>query len=133
MNRPNFFAWCNPDWKKIDCGNQTHPKLVTEYTCSGTSKEGFAGQEEDAKMSFVSGHASFAWQSATFIVLYLQAKLISNSRWKRFHLVIPFFQVVCIIFAYFTSLSRVMDYMHHPADVIGKDFIYVHRHLSIPI
>jgi phosphatidate phosphatase len=86
----------------------------------GTSNEYFSGQESKSKMSFVSGHASLSWQSATFIILYLQAIFVSRNKSRRFHLVIPFFQVVAAMFAYFTSLSRVMDYQHHPGDVIGK-------------
>ena len=50
--------------------------MVTLYTCKGTDEAGFAGEDQikKAKMSFVSGHASFSCQSATFVVLYLQSK-----------------------------------------------------------
>ena len=81
-------------------------------------------------MSFVSGHSSFAWQCATFLVLYVQARFALRNKPKHFYLLIPFFQVVVIIFAYFTSLSRVMDYQHHPGDVIGKKVMYS-KHQSI--
>ena len=122
--RPNFLAWCNPDLdsKKVDCGTTMHPKLVTDYVCRGPvdGNANFAGQEEKSKMSFISGHASLSWQATTFIVLYLQSKFGSRNIPKHFHLAVPFLQVAAIIFAYFTSLSRVMDYQHHPGDVIGK-------------
>ena len=120
IGRPNFFAWCNPDWGNIECGDETHPNLVTDYTCMGTSNENFAGKEKESKMSFVSGHASLSCQAATFVILYLQVKFVSTNEPRRFYLAIPFFQVVSAICAYFTCLSRVMDYQHHPGDVIGK-------------
>ena len=76
---------------------------------------------KNAHMSFVSGHSSMAWQSATFIVLYIQSKIT----WRSQHLtqtilVVPFVQLVFIILAYFTSLTRITDYWHHPGDVIGR-------------
>ena len=121
LYRPNFFAWCKPNWGQIDCGNSTHPKLVTEYVCEGTDEENFAGQESKAKMSFVSGHASFSCQSATFVVLYLQSRSAFQPKLlKDYYLLVPFIQVVMIVFAFFTCLSRVMDYQHHPGDVIGN-------------
>ena len=132
--RPNFFAWCNPNWDEIDCWedeNRKIPRWITNYTCDGTNEEGFADNDQikKAKMSFVSGHASFSCQSAAFVVLYLQSKASSMSKTlKNYYLLLPFIQVAMIVFAFFTCLSRVMDYQHHPGDVIGNFVLELRRH-----
>ena len=104
--------------------------MITYYNCNGTDEAGFAGQDQikKAKMSFVSGHASFSCQSATFVVLYLQSKSSYISRvLKGYYLLLPFIQVAMVVFAFFTCLSRVMDYQHHPGDVIGKFVLELRR------
>ena len=32
---------CNLDWSTVDCGNQTHPLFVTDYTCPGLNNNTF--------------------------------------------------------------------------------------------
>ena len=105
--------------------------MVTLYTCKGTDEAGFAGEDQikKAKMSFVSGHASFSCQSATFVVLYLQSKSSNMAKvLKDYYLLLPFIQVAMIVFAFFTCLSRVMDYQHHPGDVLGNLVLEQRRH-----
>ena len=125
--RPNFFALCNPDWSSIDCGNMTHPIFIEDYTCQGPQNHGESSalfvapwESKNVHMSFVSGHSSMAWQSATFCVLYIQARNPFKNSTNRSILITPLFQLVIIILAYFTSLTRVTDYWHHPGDVIGE-------------
>ena len=105
--------------------------MVTNYVCKGTDEAGFAGEDQikKAKMSFVSGHASFSCQSATFVVLYLQSKSSNMAKvLKDYYLLLPFIQVAMIVFAFFTCLSRVMDYQHHPGDVLGNLVLEQRRH-----
>ena len=127
--RPNFFALCNPDMTSIDCGNLTHPQYVMDYTCQGPQEHiqssAFSNAPWESKkvhMSFVSGHSSMAWQSATFCVLYIQSRNLFKNSSNRSVLIIPLVQLIIIILAYFTALTRVTDYWHHPGDVIGKTF-----------
>ena len=40
-------------------------------------------------------------------------------------LLIPFFQVIAISLATFTAVSRIMDYKHHPTDVLAGTLIGV--------
>ena len=35
--RPHFFAVCNPDFGKIECGTETEPIYVREYVCRGNA------------------------------------------------------------------------------------------------
>jgi phosphatidate phosphatase len=102
--RPHFMAVCNPNVTLSSvavCGNSSGPVYVTEYTCLG--EEGVEETERldrlhDARLSFVSGHASLSAYSMWFCILYLQ--------------------VGCVLFAFFTSLTRISDYKHHPEDVV---------------
>ena len=130
ISRPNFFALCNPDWTNLDCGNITHPQYVMDYTCQGPHENVESSaflkapwESKNVHMSFVSGHSSMAWQSATFCVLYIHSRNPFKNSSNRSVLITPLVQLIIIILAYFTSLTRVTDYWHHPGDVIGK-FLY---------
>ena len=77
-----------------------------------------------ARLSFPSGHSSFAFQAAVFTVLYLQTKYGTHG-FQQLSLPIPFFQVIAISIATFTAVSRIMDYKHHPTDVLAGTLIGV--------
>ena len=77
-----------------------------------------------ARLSFPSGHSSFAFQAAVFTVLYLQTKY-GTQGFQQLSLPIPFFQVIAISVATFTAVSRIMDYKHHPTDVLAGTLIGV--------
>ena len=105
----------------------THPKFVTNYTCQGAENDAHSlfgeaapWESKTVHMSFVSGHSSMAWQSAMFCVLYIQSQMRNWNPSSHQILFIPLAQLLIIILAYFTSLTRVKDYWHHPGDVIGK-------------
>ena len=125
--RPHFFTVCKPmvfDEENFGVYNDTI--FVSNYTCLGNS-DLFPDPAErlhsikEVSLSFPSGHASFAFQTATFTILYLQ--FIHRGLKQRYSslnsLVIPFVQVICLCLATFTSVSRVMDYKHHPTDVLA--------------
>lgn len=108
----------------------THPKFVTNYTCQGAENnvnslfgEAAPWESKTVHMSFVSGHSSMAWQSAIFCVLYIQSQMRNWNPSSHQILFIPLAQLLIIILAYFTSLTRVKDYWHHPGDVIAGGLI----------
>jgi len=122
--RPNFFAMCNLDWSTVDCGNQTHPLFVTDYTCPGLNNNTF--QAKNAHMSFVSGHSSIAACSAAFVIFFLQSRFLllgqSHPRrqsWKGARYLLPMAQLAAASAAVFTALTRISDYWHHPGDVVA--------------
>ena len=83
-----------------------------------------------ARLSFPSGHSSFAFQAAAFTVLYLQTKYCTTIKpdvvgFQQQTLLVPFFQVIAISIATFTAVSRIMDYKHHPTDVLAGTLIGV--------
>ena len=58
----------------------------------------------EVSLSFPSGHSSFAFQAATFTVLYLQAKF--SKGWAKNSLLVPFFQLFVLAVAFYTAISR---------------------------
>ena len=83
-----------------------------------------------ARLSFPSGHSSFAFQASAFTVLYLQTKYCTTIKpdvvgFQQQTLLVPFFQVIAISIATFTAVSRIMDYKHHPTDVLAGTLIGV--------
>ena len=83
---------------------------------------------KEARLSFPSGHASFAFQAAVFTILFLQSKYsaklkMTRSSIEQSSLIIPFLQVIALSLATFTAVSRIMDYKHHPTDVIAGSLI----------
>jgi len=116
--RPHFIQVCNPNLTKDQCGEVNSPKYVTEFVCQGqdgVSQEVTDQRLHDARLSFVSGHASLSVYSMWFSIVYLQHRMSG----RDFRLLKPLIQVGCLLFALFTSLTRVSDYKHHPEDVVG--------------
>jgi len=119
--RPHFLDACNPelDYNEETCGTEYEPKYVTDFNCSGSQK--FHTEEEreewanDARLSFISGHASMSAYSMLFAIIYLQNRLTN----RNYRLVKPLIQSGCVLFCVYTSLSRISDYKHHPMDVLG--------------
>jgi len=125
--RPHFFDVCKPDFVKVE--NKSTPTYVMNYTCLGNPSLFSDEMEMDdhvrgARLSFPSGHSSFAFQAAVFTVLYLQTKYGTHG-FQQLSLPIPFFQVIAISVATFTAVSRIMDYKHHPTDVLAGTLIGV--------
>jgi len=136
--RPYFLTVCQPDMSPETCKDSNgYPIFVMNYTCNAKTEEELHIVRE-ARKSFLSGHSSFSFYSAVFIIMYLHARLSSRSRIEtskkgneegkcviisRFFLrglktLRPFIQFGCFIGAFYIALSRISDYRHHPTDVI---------------
>jgi len=110
--RPHFISVCQPDFSALDCdGPGGASNYITSFVCQGDDKHAI----REARLSFPSGHASFSFYTMVYLALYLQARLT----WRATKLLRPFLQFVCLMLAWFTALSRVSDYKHHPTDVLG--------------
>ncbi|CAE1258197.1 PLPP1_2_3 [Acanthosepion pharaonis] len=57
--RPHFLDVCKPDVSTYNCSQG----YITKFTCTGTNKELI----EDARLSFLSGHSSFAMYSMLYL------------------------------------------------------------------
>ncbi|KAI4895047.1 hypothetical protein NFI96_025566 [Prochilodus magdalenae] len=104
--RPNFLSVCNVTYASLNCLPGSY---IVDVPCSRTEKE-----QEEARKSFFSGHASFAMYTMLYLAFYLQARL----SWRGARLLRPLMQFLLVMLAVYTGLSRISDYRHHPTDVI---------------
>ncbi|KAM9242125.1 phospholipid phosphatase 2 isoform 3-T6 [Dugong dugon] len=103
--RPNFLAVCDPDWSRVNCSVY----VQLEKVCRGSP-----ANITEARLSFYSGHSSFAMYCMVFLVLYVQARL----RWKWARLLRPTVQFSLVTFALYVGYTRVSDHRHHWSDVL---------------
>ncbi|TTA69419.1 Phospholipid phosphatase 3 [Bagarius yarrelli] len=104
--RPNFLAVCNVTYESLNC---TLGEYIDNVKCSSSRKE-----EEEARKSFFSGHASFAMYTMLYLAFYLQARF----SWRGARLLRPLLQFLLVMLAVYTGLTRISDYRHHPSDVL---------------
>lgn len=67
------------------------------------------------RLSFPSGHSSFAFAVAIYCVIYMHARIT----WRGSKLLKHFLQLLFIAIAAYTGFSRISDYKHHWEDVLG--------------
>ncbi|KNC21034.1 putative phosphatidate phosphatase [Lucilia cuprina] len=117
--RPHFFAVCQPILPDgSTCDNPLNEgRYIEDFTCRGL---GYSTKIiKEAYLSFPSGHASFTSFTMIYIAIYLH-KRMTCSRSKMFkHLL----QFMFLMFAWYTSLTRVSDYKHHWTDVLAGSLI----------
>ncbi|KAI5642961.1 PAP2 superfamily domain-containing protein [Phthorimaea operculella] len=109
--RPHFFDLCQPS---IDCSlpEWQHRYIQShEYTCTGPNVE----MIKDMRMSFLSGHSSWAAYTMVFLALYLEKRMI----WRGTRALRHTLQFSAIMLSWYTALSRVSDYKHHWSDVLA--------------
>uniref|UniRef100_A0A914YXZ6 Phosphatidic acid phosphatase type 2/haloperoxidase domain-containing protein n=1 Tax=Panagrolaimus superbus TaxID=310955 RepID=A0A914YXZ6_9BILA len=112
--RPYFLWMCNSTYT---CASNYSTEYVSsdKYECQGNPL--FV---QEARLSFFSGHSSLSLASATYAVLYLQARMPP----KLFsRLLTPFIQFILFASGLFVAYSRVVDHNHHPTDVLCGVFV----------
>ncbi|MEQ2229023.1 hypothetical protein ILYODFUR_014628 [Ilyodon furcidens] len=105
--RPSFLSVCNITYASIKC---TPGSYVSQVTCNQPNSK----MVEEERKSFFSGHASFAMYTMLYLAFYLQARL----SWRGARLLRPLVQFLLVMLAFYTGLSRISDYRHHPTDVL---------------
>jgi len=116
--RPHFLSVCQPG--QVDCGTYQQPVYVMNYTCAGNSdlfpeKKEREHRVREARLSFLSGHASLATYGMVYSIIYIQTRSSRTS----FPFIPALMQVLLALYALVTSVSRVTDNKHHPTDVIA--------------
>ena len=132
--RPYFLTVCAPDLSDpgpTECKDKDDYYIfVTNYTCTGDPEE-----VREARKSFLSGHTSLSFYTATFLVVYIQARLrrmgseyfgnSENKSVKMYKMMFsglkilrPFLQFGIFSLAGYITLTRISDYKHHPGDVL---------------
>lgn len=122
--RPHFFKVCKPDIDFTDetiCGTFAEPNYVTNFTCTGNrmlfhDKDEMNARIREARLSFLSGHASLSWYGMTWAAGYLY---MLASGLPKFTLPIGVAQVLALVYALIVACSRVTDNKHHPGDVMA--------------
>ena len=132
--RPHFLSLCQPAMNAQLCkGQYGFSRYVTDdeaTICLGLVENGgntTIKQLHEARLSFMSGHTSFSFYCASFLTVYLQARL-SNFPVRSITCVLiayrtvkvfrPFIQFSLLILAFWISLTRISDYFHHPEDIL---------------
>ncbi|KAH0952140.1 hypothetical protein HN011_011207, partial [Eciton burchellii] len=110
--RPHFMKICVPN---IDCNlADNQHKYIEYFTC--TAKASISAKMlKEIRLSFPSGHSSFSAYTMIYLAIYLQLRM----KWKGSKLLKHFLQLLCLIMAWFTAMSRVSDYKHHWSDVLA--------------
>ncbi|XP_030571677.1 putative phosphatidate phosphatase [Drosophila novamexicana] len=121
--RPHFFEVCRPQlFDGGFCADDAHRQggvYHMTYTCQPELSGATAEVLRDVHVSFPSGHSSMAFYGLVFMALHLQ-----RIRWPLpGSLVRPSCQLLCVGFASFVGLSRVMDYKHHWSDVVAGSLL----------
>ena len=126
--RPYFLAVCNPNLEEVCYQIEDsyievedsdysyteihHPKYVIENnTCTGNDD-----LMKEARLSFVSGHSSVSFYIAAFLIIFMKEYI--NLWFVR-----TLLQLAHFILAFWISITRINDYMHHPEDVIMGSII----------
>ena len=105
-------ASCQPN---VTCDESNRHDYITDFNCSlGIDEE----ELDDALKSFPSAHASFAAFMAFFLVIYI------HERWKAFTystrvVIRPLLQLAILAVYWWSALTRVSDFVHHPLDVVA--------------
>ena len=76
---------------------------VDNYECTGNFS---AHRIREVYLSFPSGHTSYVFQTAVFVILYLQAKFSGYHILKN-TLFIPMTQLLILLAAVYTGISRI--------------------------
>eukprot|EP00794_Sanderia_malayensis_P007962 gene7962-8820_t len=111
--RPHFMDVCKPAWGTFNCTDETGANLfVTSDVCTAAASK----MTKEMRLSFPSGHSSFAAYTMMYLVLYIeaQAKFPKESKFLKLLL-----QAILTLLALFTGFSRVSDYKHHWSDVLA--------------
>ena len=121
--RPHFLTLCNPDYNNICFGeeayysdgeedfvNDFYQKYVNESEVCNNEKSHLL---HEARLSFMSGHASFSFYCATFLIIYLK-----NIQLNWMSKIAPCIQILLFMLATWISFTRISDYYHYPFDVV---------------
>ncbi|XP_048507931.1 putative phosphatidate phosphatase isoform X3 [Athalia rosae] len=107
--RPHFRHVCNTDACLIPANQNVY---VEKFVCDTLKYS--AKTIKESRLSFPSGHSSFAAYTMIYLILYLQLRI----QWRSTKLLKHLLQFIFFFMAWFTALSRVSDYKHHWSDVM---------------
>lgn len=118
----HFLEAYDPDWAKV----LIYPMNCTyfpEPVCkSATSTDPvILARFQDSRLSFLSGHSSFAFYCSFFVIFYLETRL----KWMSMRFFKAFLQFTMFLAACLCAVSRVSDNKHHPTDVMAGSVLSI--------
>jgi phosphatidate phosphatase len=106
--RPHFLDVCEPNYASFNCTDEWGlPLYVQHFTCLGDS-----GLVAEARLSWPSGHSSFAAFFSVFLAVYISSLPVVPFRTVL--LTFLSFMILLLI-----GLSRISDNKHHATDVLS--------------
>ena len=137
--RPHFLTLCNPDYNDICFDEDAYYTDVDGEELMDVFYQKFVNETNvcslensdllrEARLSFLSGHASYSFYFATFIIHFTNAHT-RHLKWGN--KIVPLIQLLVLMLASWISLTRISDFYHHPVDVfcgaftgVGVGFYY---------
>ena len=96
----------------MTCDDSNCHELITQFRCLNPDAE-------DQLKSFPSAHASFAAFMAFYLVLYVHERFKVFSYSVQRSMLRPFIQLAILAIYWWSALTRVSDFVHHPMDVLA--------------
>lgn len=127
--RPHFFDVCRPQFEIngeiLDCSSEKvlPYKLIEFFNC--TNQKYSASRQKEARISFPSGHSSFAFFAMTFAFIYVHFRLPLKFASFCGSIPRPVIQFGCLWWAWLVCISRLFDNKHHTSDIIAGAVIGV--------
>eukprot|EP00117_Sycon_ciliatum_P024495 scpid75318/ scgid5853/ Lipid phosphate phosphohydrolase 3; PAP2-beta; Phosphatidate phosphohydrolase type 2b; Phosphatidic acid phosphatase 2b; Vascular endothelial growth factor and type I collagen-inducible protein len=113
--RPNFISVCKPNYTAFNCTDEHGlNRYVLGDFCTGDKSD-----IEDSRKSWPSGHSSASAYAMVFAFLYIEYCAI----FRRMPAARNLANLVFILFAFCTILSRIDDNKHHWSDVLSGALI----------
>jgi hypothetical protein len=121
------------DWNELKNQENEYHWIYEEHK-DQSEEECIDDIMNEARKSFMSGHASFSFYCATFLIIYLHSRLsydqppgstkikegtkVYRVFFRGMKVLRPFIQFLLFIIAFWVALTRIKDYRHHPMDVV---------------
>ena len=105
--RPHFLNRCNPN---VTCTEKDFT-YHTDYVCQDVT----ATEENEARLSFPSGHASYSATVMGFVIVYIQKRFNPS---LKITLLKPAIHFSIVTLAVWIAMTRVADYYHRIDDVL---------------
>ena len=96
--------------------NEFHQKYVNDTSMCYTENSELL---REARLSFLSGHASYSFYFATFLIHFMSDHR-KHLKWGS--KIVPFIKLLVIMLASWISLTRINDFYHHPFDIFCGAF-----------
>ena len=138
---------CRGPWYDPQIGNTAWNDQNSEYhwifeECKDKSETSCIEHiMNEGRKSFMSGHSSFSFYCAAFLIIYLHSRLSYETPFgsmkqkdgtvycriflRGLRVLRPFLQFMFFILAFWVALTRIKDYRHHPMDVVTGTIVGV--------